>query len=81
MRLLELKRKHVAKLEALAKALRKGLPAGAAPTLEQLAAFRFKYSTAADASKREKLNPSATEELERAAQVAASIYAWPRKEK
>jgi len=81
---LEMKRKHLSSADALAKALGRALPDGAAPTLEQLVSMRMKYEGERGGEKHaEKVRVDLTAEgaMQRAAAEARSIFVWPRKAK
>ena len=73
----EMARKRVASLDALARGLAKGLPEGAAPTAAQLAEYRMRFQAGTD--ERQKLDAKDAAALRKAAEVASAIFAWPKK--
>ena len=78
---LELSRKRLGSLDALARGLAKGLPEGTAPTAAELAEFKMKFSRDEKAEERVKLDPKDAAALREAAAEAHSLFAWPRREK
>jgi hypothetical protein len=77
---LELRRKHLETVAALADAIGRALPAGAAPSAEQLAMMRMKASMDEAGERRVKIDPAAADGMA-VAREALALFIWPRKEK
>ena len=77
---LAMKRKHVSSVEALAKALAKGMPAGEAPSAPELLEMRMRVSYDESGERRGKLDPAQPLAMAQAAVEAHELFVWRRKQ-